>query len=118
MPYVFSTTTCDQRYQNYTWNDPREMPTPTYSVFIKGGTGVANDRLITPIGVMTEITDQDLIELEKNEDFKRHKKAGFIVVQNKKDDPEKVAANMARKDKSAPITESDFIGTETKVNVK
>jgi len=105
--YVFSTLANDQLYTNWIQGGA-DIPIKGHSVLIKGGTGVANDRLITPLGVSTEITDYDLEELQKNVSFKAHEKDGFIVVKAKKAETEKVAADMNLKDESAPMTEADY----------
>jgi len=105
--YVFSTLANDQLYQNWLAGGG-DIPIKGHGVHIKGGTGVANDRLITPIGVATEVSDFDLSELEKNVVFAKHRDAGFIVVRAKSADVEKVAADMNLKDESAPLTESDY----------
>lgn len=106
--YVFSTLANDQVYQN--WQEgPHDVPIEARGIHIKGGTGVANDRLITPIGVCTEIDEADLEQLEKNAVFKMHQDNGFVVVRKSKADPEKVAADMAQ-DPSGPRTPSDYQG--------
>ena len=105
--YVFSTLANDQNYTNWL-KGGGDVPIKGYSVLIKGGTGVANDRLITPMGISTEINELDLSELENNVVFQKHKASGFIVVKQKAADPEKVAADMNRKDESAPLTEADY----------
>lgn len=105
--YVFSTLANDQLYTNW-MQGGGDMPIKGHSVLIKGGTGVANDRLITPLGVSTEITDHDLEELQKNPSFKDHEKNGFVVVKAKKAEAEKVAADMNLKDESAPLTDADY----------
>lgn len=106
--YVFSTIANDQKYQNYSLGAEGQMPIPTSFVYIKGGAGVANDRLVTPLGVVTEISDDDLVELEKNGIFRLHRDAGFLIVRPRSADPEKVAGDMADNDKSAPLTPADF----------
>jgi len=105
--YIFSTLANDQLYTNWLQGGG-DMPIKGHSVLVKGGTGVANDRLITPLGVSTEITDYDLEELQKNPSFKDHEKNGFIVVKAKKAEAEKVAADMNLKDESAPLTDADY----------
>ena len=107
--YIFSTLATDQTYQNWQTSDGG-IPQPTHKVFVKGGAGVATDtgRLFTPYGVSTEVSDQDLAELEKNSVFNLHKTNGFITVRAKQADAEKVASDMNRKDKSAPLTDADF----------
>ena len=106
MNHVFSTLANDQLYTN--WIPGHDLPIKGPSVLIKGGTGVANDRLVTPLGVVTPVSDEQLAELNKNEGFKQHLKEGFIRVQAKRADPEKVAADMNLKDRSAPLTPADF----------
>jgi hypothetical protein len=112
--YVFSTLANDQLYQNWL-EGGNDMPLKGHSVLIKGGTGVANDRLVTPIGVATEITDEDYAELQKNQVFIRHEKEGFITVRQKSVAVEKVTPDMNMKDKSAPLTASDFKEDEAPV---
>lgn len=109
--YVFSTLANDQLYTNWLQGG-NDLPQKGHAVLVKGGTGVANDRLITPLGVATEITDYDLEELKKNPSFLAHEKEGFITVRNKKAETEKVAADMNLKDESAPMTHTDYASEE------
>lgn len=106
--HVFSTLATDQRYVNYKAN-PEGVPLPTSDILIKGGAGVANDRLITPQGVHTEVTEEALAELEKNPVFAKHKTNGYITVQARRADPDKVATNMNAKDPSKPLTPADYM---------
>ena len=110
--YVFSTLANDQLYTNWL-SGGNDLPQKGHSVLIKGGTGVANDRLITPLGVSTEISEYDLEELQKNPSFKDHEKNGFVVVKAKKAEAEKVAADMNLKDESAPLTDADYASDDT-----
>lgn len=105
--HIFSTLTCDQEYTN-TAHNQNGVTNEAPSVFIKGGAGLANDRLITPLGIHTEVSDSDYEILQKNPVFKLHVDNGFIQVQDKKADAEKVAASMQRRDKSAPLVPQDF----------
>lgn len=107
MPHIFSTLANDQLYANWV-PGPADTPIRGASILIRGGTGVANDRLITPLGVATQVTDTELAELEKNTVFLEHRRDGFIRVQTKRADPEKVASDMNLKDRSAPLTPADF----------
>ena len=101
--YVYSTLTSDQRYTNYRKGE-NDLPAEVGSVFIKGGAGVANDRLVTPRGVVTAITEDDLKILEANDDFKLHKKNGFVEVSQSLTDADEVAAEMGGYDLSTPLT--------------
>lgn len=105
--YVFSTLTCDQHYTNWV-SGGADVPVVDKTIHIKGGAGVANDRIITPRGVVTEIDEEDIAILEQNEVFKIHQKNGFVMIERKAADPEKVAADMASRDGSAPLTPNDY----------
>ncbi len=105
--YIFSTLANDQNYTNWV-KGGGDIPVKGQSVLIKGGTGVANDRLITPLGVATEITEEELSILDLNPVFVKHRQDGFITVRNKKAEAEKVASDMNLMDKSAPLTASSF----------
>lgn len=109
--HVFSTLANDQLYQNWLQGG-NDMPMKDVGVLIKGGTGVANDRLITPIGVATEIDDAEYEALQKNPVFLKHEKDGFITVSKKATAVEKVVPDMNLKDKSAPLTASDYAKDE------
>lgn len=99
--YIYSTLTGAQNYR-----------TDSGKVLINGGANLPGARLpdgvfLTAAGVVTKVTAEQYQELEQNEVFKLHKKNGFIRVENAKHDPEKVAADMERRDNSAPDTEQD-----------
>lgn len=112
--YVFSTLATDMNYTVYDQGGG-DMPVKKLQVHIKGGAGVANDRIITPLGVMTEIEDEDIPHLEANPVFQLHKKNGFVKIEKKKADPEKVAADMNRRDNSAPLTDADYVDSDVKI---
>lgn len=109
MPYIYSTLTCDNAYVVYSQGGA-DLKVKTGQIIIKGGVGVANSRLITPLGVATQVTEDELKLLEENAVFKLHKENGFIVVQEsgKESDAEKVALDMTGRDESSPVTPSDY----------
>lgn len=103
MFYVYSTLSANQNYDG---------------VHIAGGTGVANSRtLVTPRGMVTPVTEEQLAILKNNRVFNIHQKAGYIDVQNKEVKPEKVAKNMADKDKGAQETK-ETLDKKTQDSVK
>jgi hypothetical protein len=104
--YVYSTLATDMNYTNYA-EGGADLPVPLPAVFIKGGAGVANDRLVTPRGVVTQVTEDELAYLEANQVFQLHKQNGYIMVEKSKLDPEKVAADMTGRDNSAPMVVQD-----------
>jgi hypothetical protein len=106
--YVFSTLANDQRYTEWL-PSVGGLPVEGRSVLIKGGSGMMNDRFITPLGISTAIDSDDVPLLEKNHVFRMHQESGFVVISNTNDDPEKVASSsMEITDKSAPLTPADF----------
>lgn len=107
MPYVFSTLSTDQDYTLWA-KGGSDLPVSMGHVLIKGGANVARKDLVTPYGVVTEVTEEQLKLLMSDDVFNRHKQRGFIRVEEVSADPEKVAADMEGRDKSAPIVPNDF----------
>jgi len=117
--YVYSTGTCSGIYTLYENTDPNSLPIvkrrPDGShikITIQGGHGVSNKHFITPRGVMTKVSDDDMNILLENKSFQRHVKAGFITYDKKNVAPEKKAASMKEKDGSAPLTPQDFVESD------
>lgn len=105
--YVFSTLTSDMMYRTY-GEGGGDVLVVDKEVFVKGGSNLPDKRLITPYGVMTEVSEEDYALLEANEVFKLHKANGFITVRDKPADAEKVATDMETRDQSAPLVDADF----------
>jgi hypothetical protein len=66
-----------------------------------------NDRIITPRGVATLVTEADAEILKRNPVFKMHADNGFVAIEEvarppSEDDVENAAAAMASRDGSAP----------------
>lgn len=107
MPFVYSTLTADQAYA--VWEKGGgDLPLKKTICLIRGGAGLANKNLITPRGVATHVTPAQLEALEQCDAFKRHKERGYIRVDDKELDAEKVADSMEGADGSKPLTEADF----------
>jgi len=114
MPFIYSTLTCGNTFVVYApKNDPNALSRIVKRIEINGGHGIKNQKsLETPQGVVTKVTDEDLALLQNLSSFKRQVAAGYLIVDNKKVEPEKKAAEMAKSDKSAPMTRKDFEKTE------
>lgn len=110
MNFVYSTATNDITYVDYLpAAENGAKRNIKKSVLIKGGAGLPKHRtLITPYGVKTEVSDEDLAFLESNQAFQRHAKRGFMKVMKRNVDPDKVAADMAQRDGSAPYVPNDY----------
>lgn len=124
MKYVYSTLTCDNTYPIYEKDglinriklNGNGAP---LKVLIKGGSNSAGKHLVTPLGVLTIISDEQYDILKQNTEFKNHVERGFIQVRADKVDPEvAVAADMETRDKSAPPrNQADFDGLGSTVRI-
>jgi len=110
--FVYSTSSNSSAY--ILFEHAEDMPIEKQRVTIYGGANVPNKQLVTPRGVVTEVSDEELDFLMKNDGFLQHMKAGFITVEKRKVDVDKVVANMEPKDKSAPLTSKDFAKSKVK----
>lgn len=105
--YVYSTLANDNRFAVYVQGGA-DLPRIERTILIKGGAGVADSRLVTPRGVVTTVTDDEVAALLDSPVFKRHLDRGFITVSDAKEDPESVAADMTSRDASAPVVPEDY----------
>lgn len=109
MPHIYSTLTNPQNYCSYSELDGKNAVVQKQrSVHIKGGSGLANKNLQTPLGVMTFVTEDQLKFLQAHRSFNKHVAAGYITVRNEIVNTEKAAADMTTRDESAPIVPEDF----------
>lgn len=108
---IFSTLASDVAYTNHAQGGG-DMPIELPPVVVKGGAGVANDRLVTPRGVATRVTEEQVEYLRQNEIFKLHEKNGFVMVSEAYADPDLVAADMTGRDNSAPVVPQDNLAPD------
>lgn len=107
MPYIYSTMAAPVAYTGKADVSNNDLPRTPRRVTIAGGAGIANKNLITPLGVVTEVTDDELAFLKTDEVFNRHVERGVLVIQVKKSEVEKVAPDMVQ-DESSPLTPADY----------
>lgn len=107
MPYVYSTLAADTGYAVYVKTNS-DLPEVEKIIYIKGKAGVADKHFVTPRGIANQVTDEELAVLEQNPVFKLHKENGYIVVEAKQYDVEKVVADMKGRDVSAPLVPEDY----------
>lgn len=115
MPYIYSTLSNDNHYHLHTEptnKKSQEVRDIIKTVTIKGGAGIATKQLITPLGVVTKVTDEELKFLEADEAFQTHLRNGFVKIERKKYDVDKVVPDMSSRDGSDPITPEDSKGLE------
>lgn len=115
MPHIVSTLASDVAYTGYISNTDGGPNVPNRRVLVKGGHGVANQKhalangILTPDGVATKVTDEDLEFLKSNHHFQQHEKKGFVkVLKISPSSPAGVAKNMEGADGARPLTNADF----------
>ena len=110
MKYVLSKLTCDQNYAIYAPAVAGSFPRVIKEVLIKGGANVANKNLVTPDGVLTEVSDEDYEALQTVYVFQQHVKGGLIKVisSSKEKEQEKAKKDMSEGDGSAPLTPKSY----------
>lgn len=106
--YVFSTLTANQKYPTWKKVPGRDIPTMQGYVLIRGGANLPSKVLVTPKGVMTPVTDEEYEQLKESPGFLQHLKGGFLTVEDKAYDIDKVVSDLEEKDTSAPMTPKDF----------
>jgi hypothetical protein len=104
--YVYSRLTNSQVYTGWAAGG-QDLPQVAHEVFIEGGAHVANKNLITPQGVVTVVTDEQAAFLLQNPIFKMHADAGYVTIEDKQGDVEKVSADLNGNDPSKPLTPED-----------
>lgn len=107
MPFVYSTASNTTSYAIYRPTDPKANTIIEKLITIHGGANVADKKIFTPRGKVTEVSKEDLELLEKDYHFIEHQKLGFISVEKSKRDLDNVVSKMTPKDKSAPLTPDD-----------
>lgn len=110
--YVYSTLANDQRYVERGTNR-----TEVAAVFVAGKANVPNRHMLTPRGVSTQVSDEQLAVLRNNKVFQLHEKNGFVTVESRKVDADKVAKSMSNNDPSRPDT-SERLAAEKKETPK
>ena len=112
--YIYSTLSNDQAYT--TWEPISELKKMEASarvaqkiVRIAGKANIATKALVTPRGVVTQVTDEEYEHLKMNDVFQLHTRNGHIMVEEKKFEPEVVVAKgMKQADSSSPITPNNY----------
>lgn len=100
--YIYSTQTNSTAYPEWRYDPGKPFHTMKRKVIINGGTGVANKHFVTPMGVMTKVSDEDFAFLKENAMFQRAVKNGWHTYDTSRQEPEDMAKNMKIGDGSAP----------------
>lgn len=105
--FVYNTGTSGNDYTLYD-NNVNGVHVPKQVVSIAGGAGLADKNLVTPMGVVTRITEDQLAVLKQIDLFQKHVDAGFLKVLEINASVDSVVPDMAQRDESAPLTDNDF----------
>lgn len=105
--YVYSTLTNSNRYGPFQVGGA-DLPNRPETVLINGGAGIATKHFMTPLGVLTTITEEQLALCEADPAFQHHVKEGWLIVDCTQRDAENVSTDMASRDGSAPIVPQEI----------
>lgn len=115
MIHVYSTMANANRYALYRKDSPNGINIVERSVLIKGGSGLNIKGIGTTLGAHTEVSDEDWEWLKDDFAFNQHIKTGYIRVEKRSVNPEKVAVDMVTRDQrtdACPVVPEDFSGKE------
>lgn len=107
MPYILSRLANSQIYTNYAKGMGDNINIPVESVEIKGGADVTDKNLVTPEGVITKVTNDQLEALKANKGFQQHLEGGYVKYFGTEPNIEKHADKLTQ-DKSRQIKKSDY----------
>ena len=106
--YIYSTLSTDQLYTSWEANKKGGPHIKKGEVFIAGKANVATEHLLTPKGMCTAVTEEQLKFLKNDSVFNRHVEAGYLLIETRKFDADEAAKDMTEKDPGAPLTPDDF----------
>lgn len=106
MPYVLSKLVNTQLYTQYA-KGTNNLSNPCARVEIKGGADITDKNFVTPEGVITKVTDNELEILKANKDFQLHLERGHVKYFGKNPNMDKEVTKL-EKDNSKPLTPEDY----------
>lgn len=104
MPYITSTMSNSVNYAVY-GKSAGGLPIVVKEITINGGSNVINKTLVTPQGVVTQVSDADLELLEAHPVFKMHMENGYLKVHRL---AKENTSGLEEKDNSAQRVDSDY----------
>lgn len=116
MKLILSTLSSPNRLV-FTQNRANGSKEVVKSILINGGANVVDKRtMITPAGVITELTDEEYAMVISSAWYKRQNAGGFVrPVESKSEAEEPKKKGMKSKDNSAQKTDSDYGVNNVKV---
>lgn len=107
MPYILSKLANTQIYTQYAKGTSDNLNIVCAEIEVKGGADVINTNLITPEGVLTQVSAAELDILKANQDFQRHLEKGVVKYFGTQPNIEK-HTQLMNKDKSKQLTKDDY----------
>lgn len=104
MPYITSTMSASVNYCVYA-KTVGGLQKVVKEITVKGGANVIDKHFITPEGVVTAVTDEELALLMENETFKLHMQNGYVKVHKRN---ELNTKDLEKEDNSAQLTDDKF----------
>lgn len=107
--HIYSTLATPQIFVTYD-PPPQEgmFPIERVRVAIAGGAGIASKNLITRHGVHTSITAEEYEAIKDLQHFQQFVKDGYIRVEGREWDIDKIVGDMNPRDPGGPLTPADF----------
>jgi hypothetical protein len=121
MYHVFNTMANSTKYVKYRPAPQKDLNIAERSVLIKGGSGIHQKHIGTPLGIHTAVSDEDMEWLKEDLHFKAHVKNGYITVRKGEVNPEVAAAEMVTHDPktdACPVIPQDFKDDDKKETIK
>lgn len=121
MYHVFNTMANSTRYVKYAQAPQKDLNVSERSVLIKGGSGVHQKHLGTPLGVHTGVSEQDYEWLKDDPHFEQHVAKGYLTVRKAEVHPEVAAADMVTHDRgtdACPVVPEDFKDDDKKETIR
>ena len=118
MAFITSASAAPHDYVVEWEQGPNNVRKPKRTIHINGGSDVINKRtLITPRGVVTEVTEKDIEDLKKDPLFIFHLNNGFLEISGTEKEANKAEKDL-EKDKSAQITPDDYENGNEKKEIR
>jgi len=104
MSYITSTMSASVTYCVYA-KTVGGLTKVVKEITINGGANVINKHFVTPEGVCTQVSDEDLELLQQNKTFQQHMKNGFLKIHKHSGADTK---GIEKEDSSAQLTKEKF----------
>lgn len=105
---VYCTISSDVEYTFWGTSQEGQALTPVRMIRINGKANLPNKTLLTPRGAVTAVTDEEIDALNAHPVFQQHKRNGFVTIEKRGTDVDKVVSDMVPRDEASPLEPGDF----------